>query len=172
MDWKVNYMSNIMSRTLAEQCCDAGIRQSTASGMFVCVHHNPLLDWKTQIACHVRVFCRTLPWSAVSSLRCVLGTQSINGQEHSIIGPLSFHILCSSESRHDGYHAASGVCLYRPLRDRNTHRTSNGCALSRALSRWAMSNHMCVPTPVHQWTGILNYTLNIMSCTYFSRTPP
>ena len=34
----------------AEQCRDASIRQSTASGMFVCVHHNLLLNWNNQIA--------------------------------------------------------------------------------------------------------------------------
>ena len=52
--------------------------------------------------------------------------------------------LYSSASCRDGHYATSGACLYRPLKDRNTHHMSNGCALSRTVSRWAIPDLMCV----------------------------
>ena len=170
MGWKLNYMLNIMSHTFSEQCRDASIRQSTASGMFVSTIIPYGLEDSNDMSCWC-VFQGTATVGGFQPQVCV-PTQFINGQEHSIIGPMSFHILCSSESCRDG-HATSGVCLYQPLRDRNTHHTSNGCALSRALSRWVITNLMCVPRYLRQSVnaGILNYTLNIMPCAWFSRTP-
>jgi hypothetical protein len=106
-------------------------------------------QWTGSLKLHVMfgVLCslRTLPRSAVSSLRCVHLPSPLMDRNTQLLAQCHFMFLCSSESSHDGHHAASGVCLYRPLRDRNTHHTSNGCALSRTLSRWAISNLMCVP---------------------------
>lgn len=110
----------------AEQFSDASVRQSTASGMFVCVHHNPLLDWKTQITRHVDVLRSTLPRAAVCNLRCVT-LSALEGQEYSSYVQWS-------------------------------------CALQYPVPMGNVQPYVCATLfiPVHQWTAILNYTLNIM----------
>lgn len=62
--------------------------------------------------------------------------------------------------------------------DRNVHYTLNNCALSQSPQAQAVAMGNIQPSvrvtlymPVHQSTGILNYTLNIMPCACFSRTP-
>ena len=78
----------------AEQCRDASVRQSTASGMFVCVHHNLLLNWNNQIA----RWCALQGPAAVGGFQPQVSalTQSVDGREHSIIGSMSCFCVLQS----------------------------------------------------------------------------
>ena len=70
-------------------------------------------------------------------------TRSIKGRDHSIIGLMSFHVLCSSESCHDGHHAASGVSLSALDGQEYSSYVQRLCALQGPVPTGNMQPYVC-----------------------------